>query len=120
MGMERQFRLGIPHGQSTLSIPRNMSAINRKLVSSEEAYRVSIRFSPLAGTTDGLVQASSSPTSWVHYSIWNQGKRLREAFYEAMAIDDDDRPDFPIPLIESNPYDEFRPYLDEYHRQNRS
>lgn len=116
--MEHTFRFGIPNGLSTLSVARQLSAINRRLVSSDANYRVSMRFSPLSGSADGLVQVSSAPNGWCNQSVWNMGVRAREQFYQAMGIQQDDESmdhEWPHPVSMDNPYDEFRPYLDESH-----
>lgn len=119
--MEHQFTLGIPTGESTLSVSRQLSALNRRLVSSDANYRMSIRFSPLSGTADGVVSVSSAANGWCNQSVWNLGRRARAQFYEAMAIEADrtdfseSNPIWPRPIFNENPYDEFRPYLDDAH-----
>ena len=122
--MEKQFRFGIPTGLSTLSVPRNMSGINRRLVSSNRDYRVSLRFSPSSGTSDGLVQVSSAPNAWCTHSLWRHGERLREMFYDSVGVEAEEHKSngnftklegWPFRLFTDNPYDEFRPYLDKAH-----
>lgn len=120
---EHQFTLGIPDGVSTLSLARNLSAINRRLHSSDANYMVSLRFTPLQGTADGLVQVSSAPNGWCNQSVWDMGARARIQFYEAMGIQQSlanevtghTEMEWPTPISSDNPYDEFRPYLDEAH-----
>ena len=114
--MEHTFTLGIPTGASTLSLPKNLSAINRRLVSSDANYRVSIRFAPTTGTSDGVVSVSSAANGWCNQRIWDFMREARQQFYDAMAISQDEGDvQWPRPLFTENPYDEFRPYLDQDH-----
>ncbi len=129
--MERNFTVTVPTGLSTLSIPRNMSAINRRLVSSNRDYRVSMRIMPETGTNDGKVQVLSAPNAWVTHSLWRHGEKLREMFYDSVGVileedghliegsldhrDIERMAQWPFSLFTENPYDEFRPFLDNAH-----
>ncbi len=129
--MERNFTVTVPTGLSTLSIPRNMSALNRRLVSSNRDYRVSMRIMPETGTNDGKVQVLSAPNAWVTGSLWRHGETLREMFYDSVGVLLDEHShsmtedqyrhfirkmeSWPFSLFTENPYDEFRPFLDNAH-----
>ncbi len=122
--MERNFTVQIPLGLSTLSVPRNMSALNRRLVSSNRDYRVSMRVMPEAGTNDGTMQVLSAPNGWCTHSLWRHGERLRQMFYDSVGVSVDPTeyditPEFfstwPFSIFTDNPYDEFRPFLDRLH-----
>ncbi len=103
-----------------------MSALNRRLVSSNRDYRVSMRVMPETGTNDGQVQVLSAPNAWVTHSLWRHGEKLREMFYDSVGVMMDDHEErgetffadlakWPFSLFTENPYDEFRPFLDNAH-----
>ena len=108
-----------------------MSAINRRLVSSNRDYRVSMKVMPEAGTNDGKVQVLSAPNAWVTHSLWRHGEKLREMFYDSVGVILDEHSHsmteeqyrsfmdklqaWPFSLFTENPYDEFRPFLDNAH-----
>ncbi len=118
-GMETQFLITIPEGASTLSLPRNLSAINRKLMTANASYRVSLQATPTAATQGGILSVASANNGWQTHAMWRHGMRLREAFMDAMAVSDEDTfsDESPIPLMHENPFDEFRPFLDDDHQQ---
>jgi hypothetical protein len=120
--MENQFLITIPEGSSTLSLPRNLSAINRQLITANATYRISIQATPTSATQGGILTVQSANLGWQTGAMWRHGQRLREAFMDAMAVSEEETfsDESPIPLMAENPYDEFRPYLDDDHQQGAS